>query len=219
MLDRNESQYDLENIDTLEFSPLKGKKICFLGSSVTLGECSEKVSFVEYISKRNNASYIKNAVSGTTLVDQGKDSYISRLNKIDTDNKFDLFICQLSTNDATQNKEVGKLDETDTRTICGAINYIISYVQSTWKCPIVYFTNTYFDSAPYKKMVEIIKEISHLRKIHVIDLFNNKKLNDITNEERRLYMADIIHPTKVGYLKWWTPEIEKELYKVIGRSK
>lgn len=30
------------------------------------------------------------------------------------------------------------------------------------------------------------------------------------------YMYDKIHPTKAGYLKWWTPVIEAFLYKYLS---
>lgn len=28
-------------------------------------------------------------------------------------------------------------------------------------------------------------------------------------------MADKIHPTKAGYLEWWTPKMEQYIYKYI----
>lgn len=72
----NAEKYSLENIEPLENSPLGGKRICYLGSSVTLGLYSMDVSFADYISYRNGCEYVKEAVSGTTLVDNGKTSYI-----------------------------------------------------------------------------------------------------------------------------------------------
>ena len=46
------------------------------------------VSFADYISYRNGCEYVKEAVSGTTLVDNGKTSYIQRMkNNIGTDEK------------------------------------------------------------------------------------------------------------------------------------
>lgn len=72
----NAEKYSLENIEPLENSPLEGKRICYLGSSVTLGLYSMDVSFADYISYRNGCEYVKEAVSGTTLVDNGKTSYI-----------------------------------------------------------------------------------------------------------------------------------------------
>lgn len=75
----NAEKYSLENVEPLENSPLEGKRICYLGSSVTLGLYSMDVSFVDYISYRNGCEYVKEAVSGTTLVDNGKTSYIQRM--------------------------------------------------------------------------------------------------------------------------------------------
>ena len=45
----NGPEYNLKNIPTLSDSPLKGKRILFLGSSVTKGAASCNVSFVEYL--------------------------------------------------------------------------------------------------------------------------------------------------------------------------
>ena len=104
----NAEKYSLENIEPLENSPLEGKRICYLGSSVTLGLYSMDVSFADYISYRNGCEYVKEAVSGTTLVDNGKTSYIQRMkNNIGTDEKFDAFVCQLSTNDASKEMPMG----------------------------------------------------------------------------------------------------------------
>ena len=83
---------------------MAGKHLIFLGSSVTYGSASGGVSFADFISRRNGCAITKEAVSGTTLVDEGEDSYISRLKKLDKSIPADLFICQLSTNDATQGK-------------------------------------------------------------------------------------------------------------------
>lgn len=65
----NAEKYSLENIEPLENSPLRGKRICYLGSSVTLGLYSMDVSFADYISYRNGCEYVKEAVSGTTFVE------------------------------------------------------------------------------------------------------------------------------------------------------
>ena len=45
----------------------------------------------------------------------------------------------------------------------------------------------------------------------------NEIINEVGMTKRAikyyaLYMADPIHPTKAGYLKWWTPKIEEGLY-------
>ena len=213
----NGQEYSLENAGRVENSPLDGKNILFLGSSVTYGAHSQGVSFVDYIAERNGANCVKEAVSGTTLAD-GNNSYISRLQSVDTGLNFDLFVCQLSTNDATKGVPLGGLSDDgnyNTSTVCGAIEYIIDYVEKTWGCPVVFYTNKYFESANYSAMVGALKEIQQKHGIGIIDLYSDEAFNDITDGERSLYMGDNIHPTKAGYLKWWTPVIEEYLYETI----
>ena len=203
--------YCNKNEKHAENSPLKGCRILYLGSSVTNGSASGGVSFAEYIAERNGAEYVKEAVNGTTLT-EGKNSYIERLLKLDGEMKFDLFICQLSTNDATLKKPLGEpsLEEKpDMSTVCGAIEYIINYVRKNWACPVIFYTNSYYESENYLAMVEALDKISELYGIGVIDLYRDNEFNNISKEKRNIYMADSIHPTKEGYLEWWTPKMEK----------
>ena len=206
----NAPEFALEHVEPLEQSPLKGKRIAFLGSSVTYGYAALGTSFVEYLCKRNQCSYLKEAVNGTTLVDSRPNSYIHRLKQIDTNQKFDLFICQLSTNDATTKQPLGELDDTDTHTITGAIRYIHDYVKEHFGCPFVMYSNPYYDDPNYQKMVRRVKELGY---IYFIDMYSDADFNNISEEERALFMADLIHPTRAGYLKWVTPYIEGFLYR------
>ena len=217
----NAAQYNLANVQKRTDSPLKGKRILFLGSSVTYGAASQGVSFADYIGARNGCMITNEAVSGTTLVNSGSDSYISRLKKLDRSTATDLFVCQLSTNDATQKKELGKVSESydrgdfDTKTVAGAIEYVISYAQETWDCPVVFYTNPQYNSPGYATMVELLGAIQQKWDITVIDLWNDADFNAIAPEQRELYLADAIHPTKAGYLEWWTPYMENVLCEVI----
>ena len=108
-------------------NPLSGKHIVFLGSSVTYGAASNGVSFVDFLAEKTGCRVTKEAVSGTMLVDDAPDSYICRMRKLNPEMKVDLFVCQLSTNDATQMKELGEacrtydMDDFDTLTVAGAI--------------------------------------------------------------------------------------------------
>ncbi len=217
----NAKKYALSQVEEQEIEELNGKKIIFLGSSVTYGASSKGVSFVDYIGKRNHIKIIKEAVSGTTLVDESADSYISRMKKIKEDDA-DIFICQLSTNDATQKKEMGTVGESknmcsfDTKTVAGAIEYIICYAKHTWDCPIMFYTNPKYDSDNYKKMVRLLQKIQKKWDIAIIDLWNDDDFNVLTREERFLYMADPIHPTQAGYLKWWIPYIEGKIVEYLA---
>ena len=213
-LEGNSDIYSLKNVEELPSSPLKGKNICYLGSSVTYGAASLQESFVEFIAKRNGTAYTKEAVSGTTLVSTGAGgmSYVSRLKKLNQNEKYDLFVCQLSTNDASQNKSLGETESQDDTTICGAINSIVDYARASWNCSIMFYTNPRYENALYAQMVEALSEIASIKKVGVIDLYKDETFNAISEEERNLYMADSIHPTKAGYLKWWTPKMEEAMY-------
>lgn len=214
----NGSEYSSEHVKPISDSPLFGKNILFLGSSVTFGAGSMEDGIPEYFGKRFGCSYTKEAVSGTTLVDEDETSYVSRLlNNVDKNQKYDLFICQLSTNDATQGKRLGTLDNLtepelfDKRTITGAIEYIISYVRSTWNCPIMFYTGSRYDSIEYEAMVNRLMEIASKRDIGVIDLWSSDEFNEVSDSDRDLYMNDPIHPTKAGYMRWWCPEMERQV--------
>ncbi len=217
-LEGNSEEYSLKNVNELDDSPLEGMNVAYLGSSVTYGASSLGTSFVEYISKRNKTTYIKEAVSGTTLADYGN-SYIKRIKNINKSAKIDLFICQLSTNDASKNKELGNINDVNVTTTCGAINYIIDYVKETWNCPLMFYTNSYYTNPNYQKMVDLLKEITSSKDLGLIDLYSDEEFNSITAKKRSLYMEDNIHPTKAGYLEWWTPRMEKDIYEFFAKNR
>ena len=198
-------------------NPLNGKHIVFLGSSVTYGAASNGVSFVDFLADTTGCRVTKEAVSGTTLVDDAPDSYICRMRKLNPEMKVDLFVCQLSTNDATQKKEMGEvcrsydLDDFDMLTVAVAIEYIIAYARKTWNCPVAFYTNPRYDSGQYAAMVVLLQSIQRKWDIALIDQWNDAAFNVNTTEQRSRYMAEPIHPTREGYLEWWTPYLERKI--------
>ena len=217
-LQGNQLKYDVENVQKLANSPLEGKQILYLGSSITVGYGSINTSYADYIAKRNGTTFVKEAVSGTCLVDDQPDSYVSRLHTVDVNDKFDMFVCQLSTNDFSKFKPIGKVDDAEPTTVCGAINHIVDYVRKTWGCTVVFYTCHNFHETRYEEMIRDLLEIAKKKKFYVIDLYNDKQFNDITDEQRKLYMADNMHPTKAGYLLWWTPAFECYLNEVATKG-
>lgn len=212
----NAKEYDLENVAVKPDSVIAGKNIIFLGSSVTYGASSQEISFADYICRRNGCTMVKEAVSGTTLVDNGKNSYVSRLKTIDTEHA-DYFVCQLSTNDATKKMPLGEVSESeniedfDTSTVAGAMEYIICYAKEKWNCPIAFYTNPKYESIEYEQMVDLLKQVAQKWDVTIINMWDDESFNLISDEQYDLYMADPIHPTKAGYLEWWTPYMEEVL--------
>lgn len=218
----NYGEYFLNNITMKEYSPIKDKTVIFLGSSVTFGYGSLGVSFADYLEKTDGIIAVKEAVSGTTLVDVKPNSYVSRMKTIDKNIQADAFVCQLSTNDATKEMPLGEISEGfdlndfDTQTVSGAIEYIIAYAKETWGCPVAFYTQAKYDSEHYGKMVDLLLEIQKKWDITVINFWNDEEINNITDEQKEIYLVDHIHPTKAGYKEWWLPKFQETLYEVIG---
>ena len=176
---------------------LKNKTVLYLGSSVTYGSASGGVSFVEIVSEALGAKYVKEAVSGTTLADIGEKSYVSRLKAIDRSLKIDLFVCQLSTNDASKDIAPEKTES--------AIRFIIDYIKKHFDCPIVFYTGTYYDSPKYEKLISLLYNLKAEYKFEILDLFGDEEMRSVSEDTYKAYMKDPIHPTLIGYKEWWSP--------------
>lgn len=180
---------------------LQNKTILFLGSSVTYG--SEGISFADIMSELCGINCIKEAVSGTTLADINEGSYVARLKTVDKNIKVDLFICQLSTNDASGKRHI---DLNDTEK---AIRFILEYVKNTFACPIVFYTGTYFENKKYVKMINLLYSLQKEYAFYILDLFNDEDMQKISKEDYDRYMKDPVHPNITGYREWWTPRFIK----------
>lgn len=208
---------------------LEGKTIFWLGSSVTYGSANNGRSMVEMLREKTGCISLKYAVSGTTLVDQDSNSYVSRLvNSPKRIKAVDYFVCQLSTNDASQNKPLGKvsdsfeIDDFDTKTICGAIEYIIAYAKDRWNCPVAFYTGPRYNSAAYQSMVDALLQIQEKWGIYVLDFWNDPDYLAMSKSQQKKflsqYMSDDIHPNGKGYEEWWTPAFEEFISTTIGKA-
>ena len=218
----NQEDYSFDYIEPLENSPLKGKHIGVLGSSVFYGASSNGTAIGEYLCARHGCTMTKSAVNGTTLCDTSDQSYVSRLKALDTSEHFDMFFVQLSTNDATKGLSLGEVGTSDTDTIEGAMRTIIEYISDTWHCPVVFITGTRYDSHGWKNYVAMRERLLTLCETYdnltVIDLWGDENYNAIDDASRTLYMADGIHPTKAGYRDWWGPEIDRQLLAAFNKA-
>ena len=208
-------EFEIYGPQTNSSNALTGKTLFFLGSSVTYGYASGGVSFVDYLAQRNNCTTVKEAVSGTTLVNSGSDSYVQRmLHNLSTTAHCDHFICQLSTNDASQGKPMGQvsssynLNDFNTSTVIGAMEYIICYAKQTWNCPVSFYTGVYYSNSQYQQMVDALYQLQSKWGIGIIDLWNNSSMRNVSSADYARYMSDSVHPTAAGYLEWWTPVFE-----------
>lgn len=213
----NKEEYSFAQIEKSKDPVLKEKKVAVLGSSVAFGAAADGNSIGEYLKQRFDVELYKEAVSSTTLADIMPWSYVRRIRKLNKDVDYDLFICQLSTNDATLKVKLGEIsdgediDALDLKTASGALEYIILYARENFDCPIVFFTGSHFESDAYDAMVKRLYELKDKYEIGILDLWNDETFNTLREEDRNLYMKDKIHPTKAGYRDWWCPEMERQL--------
>ena len=196
---------------------LAGGCIAVLGSSVARGEASGGWAVGEYLAARLGTALAKEAVSGTTLADIGPDSYVRRLARLDPTARYDLFLCQLSTNDASRGLPRGEVAPGrdpaafDPTTTLGALESILAYALRVWRCPAAVFTGSRYDSPAYAALVAKLPALRDKWGIGVLDLWNGEAFNQIPDAARRLYMRDPIHPTLAGYRDWWGPELDRQL--------
>lgn len=215
----NSRQYGI-NLLTSQANQLTGKKVLFLGSSVTLGYGALGESFVDYLWKKTGLEAIKNAENGTTLTEKDSyypgDSYIGRFKQELMQNEdLDLLVLQLSTNDAQKGLPLGSdQDEAarNTKTIRGALNYVISAAKIKWQCPILIYSNPYFANENYAKMVQAATILCQKKQVQLLDLYHDQRFMN----QGELYQADEIHPTRAGYRDLWLPVFEAKFKEILS---
>ncbi len=160
--DANDERFFAKNVERAD-SPLAGKTIYWLGSSVTYGAQSGGESMADFLAAKTGCICKKDAVSGTTIfcdnktADTGEKSYTSRLKNstvFDKTEKVDAFICQISTNDVwgSRKQNLGAIagadklqqEDFDLTTTLGGIEFIIAYVVDTWNCPVYFYSGAEF---------------------------------------------------------------------------
>ena len=187
---------------------LSGKTVLFLGSSVTYGSASGGISFADLAAQEAGFICVKEAVSGTTLADLDSSSYVSRLKRVDPGLQPDLFVCQLSTNDAARRIPLDEVEH--------AIRFIIDYVNRSFACPILFYTGTYFESEQYRDMIHLLQRIRQETPFFLLDLYHDTQMRSVSREDYTRYMSDPVHPTLTGYRDWWTPKFLEAFRKIPG---
>lgn len=214
----NNELYDLDAAEVKPDSPLRGKTIYWLGSSVTYGAASRQQSMVDYIAKIDQCNCVKNAVSGTTLRTGEKNpekSYVSRMLNPEwgfhPEDKIDAFVCQISTNDTKAENESSHgqlrdsyencaLSDFDLSTSLDSVAYVIQYVHDTWNCPVFFYAGSWFgdegetrgnkepSGSNYDAFIREVTEIAE--KYDSMDGYTVKVLDLFHNEEFNNLVTD-----------------------------
>lgn len=231
-----------------EHSPLAGKTLCWLGSSVTYGFAARGEAVPDYMAMRDGTVCWKSGISGTTLADipfgpeadnpwrarvneetpealcreMAKLSYLRRLADFPRDVRPDLFILQLSTNDAQfpmryQGKIAGGFEPEafDTGTTFGTMEAILCRVRRDWSCPVLVYSSPLLSTEAYSAMVRTARAICRKWGAHLLDLNADAAFNALGRAHMEDWMADEVHPLRRGYLEWWTPAFESAIEKIL----
>lgn len=210
----NDSFWSKENAPRFPDSPLKGKRILFLGSSVTLGLQSHEEAVGDFLEKEDGIILYKEAISGTTLRQEHSSdlSYLSRFQRFireHAEEKLDAIIVQLSTNDGWDPSKLGTpLANENPETSYGAIEAIATLEERSYGCPLFFYTGAHYEDMngkTYAQMVEGLRRIAQKRGFGVIDLFSNPEFNVLGQAHYSYWMHDGVHPYRAGYRAWWTP--------------
>lgn len=203
---------------------LKGKKILFLGDSITEGSGVSDINDVYWkqLEKNTGAVCKGYGIGGTRIAIQHipddreeVGNFCTRADKMD--DEADIIVVFGGTNDYGHgDAPFGKLDDETAETFCGAVNVLIKKLMNKYpEAAIVFMTPTHrleetgrifnerniridFDLEDY---VDAIIEICKNYSVPVLDLFRVSGIQPNIETMKEHFMPDGLHPNKFGNAK------------------
>lgn len=201
---------------------LRGKKIVFLGDSITqgAGATNEENVYLEVCAKKLGAKAVNFGVGGTRIAPQITPSaeafcdeyFLLRAKKMDKD--ADLVVVFGGTNDFGHgDAPFGRIGDKDPATFCGAYDALIEYLMATYgkeKLIIVYplrrrnETATNGDgskaegSKPLAEYHDAEKVVAEKCGLKSVDFWNDGDLNPNKPDGNENF-ADGLHPNDIGH--------------------
>ena len=219
---------------------LDGKKILFIGDSITWGYAGSKrqadVTFPERVSQLTGAVCINEGIPNCNFARKklrDADSIVSRTQMgVLNYYGYDMIVFACGTNDFSHNVKLGEYADKRANTFCGAINEMIKEAQTQnpkaeiiLMTPILrcrdnagwYETNGYqvknargFTLADYCSAMKKLAKKNHVR------CYDSEKKKVFTNANVKRLLADGLHPTQAGYIalgESFAQYLEKDIKK------
>lgn len=198
---------------------LKGKKIVFLGDSITEGHgtTGRDKHFVTLVGQWGECREVKNyGIGGTRFAKQSKPSanprwdldFCSRIEELDED--ADIVVVFGGTNDYGHgDAPVGTFADRDQYTFYGACHHIMTRIHERFPGkPAVIMTpihrlgeaNPDCNGRPLKAYVDIIREMAEYYAIPVLDLYAESGIQPAVDIIRTTYCPDGLHPNDAGHV-------------------
>lgn len=196
---------------------LKGKKVNFLGDSITqgVGASCEQNKYVEVFARLTGAKVRNYGISGTRVARQHGvnpygECYCDRIDTMDAD--ADVVVVFGGTNDYGHgDAPIGKPDDKTPDTFYGACNYLACELMKKYPTATIVFltplhrVNEDFsasqrpDGPVLKEFVDIIREVAEKYSIPVLDLWKMAGIQPNIEISKITYMPDGLHPNDAGH--------------------
>ena len=209
----------IENrINELDFTAsCRFSNISVLGDSITYGYGLSNINSERYttlMANRLNTTVNNYGVSGSKLseiADDGVANFTERVSQIESSS--DLIVVFGGTNDYWHKlTDIGTIDSNDISTMCGALNYIIDYLQTNFLGKDYLFVfpfNQYYDGATcdtdhghgtLNDFREAFISTCNRKGVPVLDLYSNSGMDIAHNTTvRNYYTIDGVHPNAAGH--------------------
>lgn len=198
---------------------LKGKKINFLGDSITEGPANaayhcvlkEMYDLAEARNYGQGGTRIARQTEITSLI-RDRD-FILRADEMDYD--VDIIVVFGGTNDFGNGQApLGDMNSTDMRTFYGALHTLIrKLIEKYYNKTIVFMTPLHrhnedgrgawkpdgVEQHPLKDYVKAVKDVCEHYSVPVLDLFASGELRGNTPEWYKAFMPDGLHPNEEGH--------------------
>ncbi len=196
---------------------LKGKKVNFIGDSITagVGASAPENKYVEVFARLTGSTVRNYGISGTRIarqhgVNQFGECYCDRFAEMDDD--ADIIVVFGGTNDYGHgDAPIGTPDDTTPDTFYGACNYLACELMKKYPTATIVFLTPFHrigedssagqrpDGPVLKVFVDIIREVAEKYSIPVLDLWKNGGVQPNVEVSRVTFMPDGLHPNDAGH--------------------
>ncbi len=198
---------------------LEGKKINFLGDSITEGYgCTDaSKTFHQLMKERFGLAAARNyGVSGTRLARQGNPSEKERhdrdfpMRAVEMDKDADAIVVFGGTNDFGHgDAPIGVPSDRTPDTFYGALHYLYTYLMTEYPSANIFVCTPLHrlsENTPDIKgkvlsdYADMIKEVARCYSLPVIDLYDIYGVQPSIDVQREMYMPDGLHPNDAGHV-------------------
>ena len=198
---------------------LKGKKINFLGDSITegVGTTGQDKCFHQLIKEKHGLSEARNyGVGGSRLAKQVTPSANPRhdldfpMRAVEMDRDADAIVVFGGTNDFGHgDAPIGEMSDRTPDTFYGALHYLYTYLMTEYPFARIFVCTPLHrltENQPDIKgkilsdYAEMIREVARYYSLPVIDLYDIYGVQPSIDVQRETYMPDGLHPNDAGHV-------------------